>query len=276
MSTNSTVRFDERYPITSRYLTAPSKRRSGIPMNDGVKFVVAHDTGNPNSTAAGNVTYYEHSRDEESASAHLFVDDRQIIECIPALNRSPEKAWHVRYNVPGDNRLFNADANDVAIGVEYCYGSAINADEAYRRYVWVLALVCVRYKLDPARNIVGHFFLDPGRKTDPVTGLAQSRRTYEQLLRDVASEVAGASTAPGTAPPPPVSGTAMTGTAQIHHAVNLRSAPNRRASVVRVAQPGERLVCTAQTDAGEPVNGNTVWYRTDTGSWFWSGAALVT
>jgi N-acetylmuramoyl-L-alanine amidase CwlA len=272
MATSPTVSFAQRYPITSRYLTAPSRRRSGIPMTNGVKFVVAHDTGNPNSTAAGNVTYYERSRDEESASAHLFVDDRQIIECIPALNQSPEKAWHVRYNVPGDNRLFNVDANDAAIGVEYCFGSAINADEAYRRYVWVLALVCVTYQLDPTRSIVGHFFLDPGRKTDPVTGLAHSRRTYDQLLRDVASEVAGAT---GATPQAPAGVTSFSGTAQVHHAVNLRSAANRRADIVRVAQPGERLVCTAQTDTGEPVNGNAVWYQTDTGSWFWSGAARV-
>ena len=54
-------------------------------MSPGVKFVVAHDTGNPNSTAGQNVAYYEQSRNELSASAHLFVDDREIIECIPAL-----------------------------------------------------------------------------------------------------------------------------------------------------------------------------------------------
>jgi hypothetical protein len=30
--------------------------------------------------------------------------------------------------------------------------------------------------------------LDPHRKTDPTTGLAYSRRTYEQLLRDIVLE----------------------------------------------------------------------------------------
>lgn len=110
--------FKMRYVVTPRYLTKPSKRRSGYPMSPGVKFVVAHDTGNPGSTAAGNVAYYEHSRDEISASAHIFVDDQEILECIPALTQAPEKAWHVLYNVPSDDQLFGYNANDAAIGVE--------------------------------------------------------------------------------------------------------------------------------------------------------------
>ncbi|MDA0616973.1 N-acetylmuramoyl-L-alanine amidase, partial [Acinetobacter baumannii] len=115
-----------------QYLTKPSKRRSGLLMSPGVRFVVAHDTGNPGSTAAANVRYYESSRDVQSASAHIFVDDKQILECIPALTGTPEKAWHVLYNVETDNRMFGLNANDAAIGVEYCFGDNIDADEAYR------------------------------------------------------------------------------------------------------------------------------------------------
>ncbi len=52
-------------------------------MSPGVRFIVAHDTGNPGSTAANNVSYYERSRNDQSASAHIFVDDKEILECIP-------------------------------------------------------------------------------------------------------------------------------------------------------------------------------------------------
>jgi len=130
--------FKIKYPIATQYLTAPSKRRSGR-LADKIKFLVAHDTGNPNSTARGNVRYYENSRNTESASAHIFVDDKEIIECIPATTGTPEKAWHVLYNVVTDNKLYGANANDAAIGVEYCYGDNIDADESYKRYVWMLA-----------------------------------------------------------------------------------------------------------------------------------------
>lgn len=181
--------FVKKYQITPRYLTANTKRRSGQLIHPSVKFVVAHDTGNPKSTASGNVSYYERTNNETYASAHIFIDDKEIIECIPALtSERPEKAWHVRYNMSKDNELYGFEANDVAIGVEYCYGEQINADEAYKRYIWTIAYICHKFDLDPKVSISGHYILDPGRKTDPVSGLKASGRSYEQLLRDVVNE----------------------------------------------------------------------------------------
>ncbi len=261
--------FKQKYEVRARYLSAPSQRRSGRPIDLGVKFVVAHDTGNPGSTAAGNVGYYERTRNEESASAHLFVDDRDILECIPALTGKPEKAWHVRYREPSE-RLYGFDANDAAVGVEYCYGDEIDPDEAYRRYVWVMAAVCYTFHLDPATSVVGHFFLDPMRRTDPVTGLARSRRTYEQLLRDVAAEFADcAGAGPAGAPDDFVS---HPGTATTTVRLNVRRGqPNRRAEVVRVVPVGTPLVYVGWVASGEPVNGNARWYRDVNGNYFWSG-----
>ncbi|HUL58295.1 MAG TPA: peptidoglycan recognition family protein [Anaeromyxobacteraceae bacterium] len=264
------VAFKMRYAVTPRLLTAPSHRRSGQPVSPAVKFLVAHDTGNPGSTAAGNVAYYERSRDDMSASAHLFVDDREIVECIPALTGAPEKAWHVLYGVPTDDRLYGYDANDAALGVEYCYGGSIDPDEAYRKYVWVLAYACHRFGLDPASSVVGHFFLDPARKTDPVTGLARSRRTYEGLLRDVAAEHAACTGAgvvvlPGSFVP-------EVGKAVAAARLNVRKgAPSRRADVVQVVPPGAVLAFDGWVAGGEPVNGNSKWYRDPNGNFFWSG-----
>ncbi|OQP63789.1 hypothetical protein A3860_22890 [Niastella vici] len=179
--------FREKYTITPRYLPQPSKRRPGL-IAAPIRFLVAHDTGNPDSTALDNVAYYMRSKDVESASAHIFVDDKQIIECVPALTGKPEKAWHVLYNVPKDNGLYGVNANDAAIGIEYCFGRNIDAGLAYKKYLWVLAKCCFTFGLDPSRDVVGHFILDPKRKTDPVTGLAHSRRTYKKLLRDIVAE----------------------------------------------------------------------------------------
>lgn len=263
--------FTMRYAVTPRYLTAPSRRRRGIPITQGVKFVVAHDTGDKGATAAMAVAYYERSRDEMSASAHLFVDDREILECVPALTAAPEKAWHVLYNVPTDDRLYGCDANDGAIGVEYCWGGRIDADEAYRKYVWTLAYICHRFGLDPATSIVGHFFLDPKRRSDPVTGLADSRRTYEGLLRDVVAEHAACSGV--TAPPLADSFVATSGEVLARARLNIRkAAPNRRADVIQVVSAGTVLPYGGYTSAGEPVNGNAKWYRDPNGNFFWSGA----
>ena len=109
--------FKQKYTIKADYLTRGTKRRSGILISPSVKFIVAHDTGNANSTAQGNVNYYKNSQNEIYASAHLFVDDKEIIECVPALTSDPEKALHVRYQLTKDNEIYGHNANDAAIGV---------------------------------------------------------------------------------------------------------------------------------------------------------------
>ena len=179
--------FKMKYSIKKQYLTKGSKRRSGIKM-PRVGFLVGHDTGNPGSTAEGNVGYYEGSRNVMSASAHIFVDDNSIVECIPFLTGTPEKAWHVLYDVPRDNIMYGDDANDIAGGVELCWGKGINSKEAYKRYVWVLAYSCYKFKMNPAKAITGHEILDPGRKIDPSNGLKYMGISFHQLLKDVVDE----------------------------------------------------------------------------------------
>ena len=267
------MNFQMKYQITARPLSKPSRRRSGAPISPAVKFVVAHDSGNPNATAAQNVAYYQRSRDQMAASAHLFVDDREIVECIPALAGDlPEKAWHVLYSVPTDNQLYGYDANDAAIGVEYCFGDRIDADEAYRKYVWVLAYACHRFDLDPATRVVGHFFLDPHRRTDPVTGLAHSRRTYEQLLRDIVDEYRACRGEGTGGPPSPLTVETRSGTVVTTVALNIRrGAPSSRAEIHQTVPRGSRLDYVVIVANGQALNCNPVWYGDANGNYFWSG-----
>ena len=168
--------------ITQKLIPKPSKRRSGDKIK-GVKFIVAHDTGNDNSTALQNVNYYINSKDEMSASAHTFIDDKDIIECVPL----DEKAWHVRYNVPVDNTIFGVDANDYAIGVELCYFSKDKERslKAYNNYVEYIAQKTLEYNLNPKTKIVGHYTLDPGRKTDPINAFKTFNKTWEDFIKDL-------------------------------------------------------------------------------------------
>lgn len=197
--------FKMKYEIKKQYLTPNSLRRSGTKM-PYVGFLVGHDTGNPGSTASGNVGYYERSRNVVSASAQIFVDDKEIIECIPFLTGTPEKAWHVIYNVTTDNRMYGDDANDIAGGVELCWGGAIDNEEAYKRYVWVLAYACYKFKLDPARDIVGHDVLDPARKIDPTNALKRLGKNNHLLRADVIAEYNDCLSKTVAKPAPVVSG----------------------------------------------------------------------
>ncbi|MDP5275263.1 peptidoglycan recognition protein family protein [Chengkuizengella axinellae] len=182
--------FKNKYPITKKYLTKGTKRRSGFQIPE-VGFIVAHDTGNDGSTALQNIAYYERSNNVMSASAHIFVDDTGIYECIPLLTGEAEKAWHVLYEKPLDNQIFGDDANDIAAGVELCFShlrGSINNEESYKRYVWVLAYICFKFELDPTKAIIGHHILDPQRKTDPQNALSKMGKSYDQLLQDVVKE----------------------------------------------------------------------------------------
>lgn len=146
-------------------------RRSGQKLVTGKpKFVVAHDTGNVNTTAQNNVTYYKNSYNIDinyTASAHVFVDDKEAIICVP-LN---EKAWHVLYGAAQDNKWYGYDANDAAIGVEISYftdkeRTRKSLDNGAR----VLAYLCELYNINYKTNMPGHQDIQAG-KVDPGNAL---------------------------------------------------------------------------------------------------------
>ncbi|UUZ82565.1 N-acetylmuramoyl-L-alanine amidase [Paenibacillus sp. P26] len=182
--------FRMKYGIIPRYLPAPSRRRPHLPL-DRCRFMVAHDTGNPGSTASANVDYYATTANDMSASAHLFVDDREIIECIPFLTAPAEKAYHVLYNVTTDNARYGADANDAAGAVELCYGTGIDLQEAYKRYIWVLAYACYTYGLNPYTDVAGHYMLDPARRTDPLRAAQTARQDLRRFPSGCCSGTVG-------------------------------------------------------------------------------------
>jgi len=172
--------------IQTKLIPIGTLRRSGL-KNTGVKFIVCHDTGNDSSTAEGNVNYYINSANEMSASAHAFVDDKGVIECIPL----DEKAWHVRYGQPQDNELFGLDSNDAALGVELCYTTKGNFDskKAYENYVEYIVSLLKKYSLNETK-LVGHHRLDPGRRTDPINAFSKIGKTWEAFILDVKSKLA--------------------------------------------------------------------------------------
>lgn len=143
-------------------------RRSGQPLTSKKPlFAVAHDTGNPHTTAQTNVNYYRNTYMESwatVASAHIFVDDKECIVCIPVT----EKAWHVIYNTPTDNQWYGADANDVAFGVEGSYfpGNIQRSRKSLDNMARVLAYLCNYWGIDYKTEVPGHQDIQ-GDKIDP-------------------------------------------------------------------------------------------------------------
>jgi N-acetylmuramoyl-L-alanine amidase len=267
----------ESYSVIQDLAPLGSKRRPGTKIAEMV-FLVAHDTGNPGAGARAHARWYRNTPNpppKEVSSAHLFVDDREVIETVPSglVAGSPaEVAYHVLYSVLTDNQMFGADANGAAIGVELCYGGTIEPEETYRRFVWVLAKLCVAHGLDPERRIVGHEVLDPGRKRDPSQGLRAIGKSYDGLIADVVAAVGsfGAKLA-GTAAP-----AAQTKrTARVH--LNVRDAASSGAAKLFTLVPGEEVEVLA-VQQGERVHGLAEWCRIQHpqrgAGWCWAGGLL--
>lgn len=132
-------------------------RRSGQKLTSGKPiFAVAHDTGNPNTTAQDNVNYYKNSYNIDwslVASAHIFVDDKECVVCIPVT----EKAWHVLYNTPIDNNWYNANANDAAFGIEGSYfDDKARSKKSLDNMARVMAYLCNYWKIDYKTEVPGH------------------------------------------------------------------------------------------------------------------------
>jgi N-acetyl-anhydromuramyl-L-alanine amidase AmpD len=173
--------------IKTQLLPINTKRRSGKRI-DKVVFFVDHDTGGGGSTAQNNVTYFNRTANELEASAHIFIDDKEAIMCVPCLEK-PEKAWHVWYSKTKDNQLYGDDANDIAIGLELChfpndYERNMNA---YNNYIEVAAYLAKFHGVDPSKRS-GHFEIDPERKVDPNTALKRIGKTYEDMKKDIVNK----------------------------------------------------------------------------------------
>jgi N-acetylmuramoyl-L-alanine amidase len=53
--------------------------------------------------------------------------------------------------------------------------------------------------------------------------------------------------------------------------LNLRAGPNRNHAPVTTVDAGTRLAFDGFTEQGEPVSGNSKWFYTAAGEWFWGG-----
>jgi N-acetyl-anhydromuramyl-L-alanine amidase AmpD len=202
-------------------------------------FVVAHDTGNANSTARNNVDYYKRTAHTDTASAHIFVDDKECIVCVPL----DEKAWHVIYNTTKDNDLFGGNANDIAIGVELCYfpNDVSRSKKAYDNYLSVIKDLVAQGGLNLKKNVVGHHILDPQRKTDPVNALKIISKTYNDLLDDLTRQ--------------------QYKTATIDRNWNLRKGVNFESGNIILEMPKNSRLDIIKEIKGVVFNGSDKWYE---------------
>ena len=104
---NKKKKFNVPYIIDHIPSNTLHNRRPGHSMSP--MYLTIHSTANLNSTAKNERKWLTNSTNNRTASYHLVVDQKEVVECIP-LN---ESAWHA-----GDGS--NGTGNRKTIGLEIC------------------------------------------------------------------------------------------------------------------------------------------------------------
>ena len=122
-----------------------------------VRKLVIHYVANAGTTAKQNRNFFEMRKTGKHGygSAHYFVDDTEIIQCIP----DNEIAYHVGAAKYTDYGLsISSYPNARTIGIEFCHPDETGKPNyaTYKRLVELCKKLCCRYKLDPMNDITTH------------------------------------------------------------------------------------------------------------------------
>lgn len=125
--------------------------------NKRIEYIVIHDTGNTSKGAGADNHYRYFNGGNRNASAHYFVDDKEIIQTVEDANAS----WHC-----GDGKGKYGITNSNSIGVEICINSDGDYEKAVANTVELVKHLMEKHNI-PIEKIVRHY--DASRKICPRT-----------------------------------------------------------------------------------------------------------
>jgi N-acetylmuramoyl-L-alanine amidase len=124
------------------------------PGND-IKYIVIHDTGNKRKGANAYAHYRYFNGGNRRASAHYFIDDKEIIQTVEDNNAS----WHC-----GDGKGKYGITNHNSIGVEICVNEDGDYEKAVDNTIDLVKCLMKKYNI-PLDRVVRHY--DASRKICP-------------------------------------------------------------------------------------------------------------
>lgn len=120
-----------------------------------IEYIVVHDTGNKRIGAGANNHYLYFNGANRNASAHYFIDSKEIIQTV----EDSFASWHC-----GDGRGKYGITNRNSIGVEICINEDGDFNIAKDNCILLIRLLMKKYNI-PKDNVVRHF--DASRKHCP-------------------------------------------------------------------------------------------------------------
>lgn len=120
-----------------------------------IKYISIHDTGNKRRGADAEAHFNFFNGGDRGASAHYFVDDKQILRII----KDEHKSWHC-----GDGKGKYGIRNENSIGIEMCINSDGDFNKTYLNTLKLTKYLMEKYNI-PLENVVRHY--DASRKICP-------------------------------------------------------------------------------------------------------------
>lgn len=140
---------------------------------ESIKYIVIHDTGNPNKGADADAHYKLFDREDRGASAHYFVDDKQILRVV----RDVEKSWHC-----GDGHGKYGITNENSIGIEMCINSDGDSNKTYKNTIDLVKYLMNKHNI-PIDRVVRHY--DASRKSCPDTWKQNNWEKWDKFKEDL-------------------------------------------------------------------------------------------
>lgn len=112
-----------------------------------IKYIVIHDTGNPRKGAGANNHYIYFNGGNRNASAHYFVDDKEVVQLVEDFYAS----WHC-----GDGKGMYGITNSNSIGIEICINEDSNWEIALEKTIELIRYLMDKHNI-PKDNVVRHF-----------------------------------------------------------------------------------------------------------------------
>lgn len=134
-----------------------------------IRYLVIHDTGNTRSGADAIAHAKYFGSGNKNASAHYFVDDKNIIQVVA----DGHAAWHC-----GDGKGRFGITNQNSLSVEICVHQNGDYDLAFINAAVLAAQLMEKYKI-PAKNVVRHF--DASRKICPRSMSANNWEEWQEF-----------------------------------------------------------------------------------------------
>ena len=138
-----------------RFLFRPIRRNIYSRRGNSIRYLVIHDTGNPNKGAGAlnHRNYVENNK--RGASAHYFVDDKVIVQYVgDSLSAGSVGDGRGRYGITNANSL----------SIEMCINSDADYAKTYKNTVELTKNLMKKFNI-PIERVVRHY--DASRKSCP-------------------------------------------------------------------------------------------------------------